>query len=120
MDKTIVKNWDDLSVYIISGNQYGYTINWNLIYIDIPKTELGVAVRILDALGCNLECEKTIVIDTLEKWEEFQCKICKSSYLYDRNFHEFMEIREDERKNVSIKEVEQKYNVELKILKEGN
>jgi len=123
MNKTetiVVKDWDDLDSYIISGSEHRYILSWNLIDIEIRKTDLESAVKILNALGQTLEYKEIEVIDTLEKWEEFQCKICKSSYFYDRNFHEFMEIREGERKNVSIEEVEQKYNVDLKILKEGN
>ena len=124
MNKTetiVVKDWDDLDSYIINGSEYRYTLSWNLIDFEIPKTDLKNAVKILNALGQTLEYKEIEVIDTLEKWEEFQTSISKNKCLYyNRAAKDFFELHFDVEKieYFSIEFIEETHDVELKILKE--
>ena len=136
-DKIIIKTWDDLIKLKIDDYYcYSKTEEKN-IFITILFSDYNIQVNprfgdikkiidTLNALGGNFEYKPIEIIDTLEKWEEFQLEICKSSYYYDRTFGEFVELRADYdddrveeviRNDINIKEIEQKYNVDLKILK---
>ena len=117
MEKTIVKSWEDLEKYIIHKDEYRYTLCWNFIDIEIRKTDLESAVKILNALGKKLEYKEIEVIDTLEKWEEFQYILAKKSIYYNRVSKIFFRIEEDKCiEGYGIERIEEKYNINLKIL----
>ena len=127
-DKIIVRNWVDLNRYVRGDKlNQNYELKFNNVLLTFVFLDLEKAVKVLNVLGGNFEYVEVEVIDTLEKWEEFQEKICRFSYVYDRVLGVFIEMRADNDDgnfvdiidgDVTVKKIEEKYNVDLKILKE--
>lgn len=135
MEKFVVRNWEDMltkKVWKINGysnyncikskeRKDSYTIRFKGKMFNVYETHIKTAIEILNALGGNFEYKEAEVIDTYEKWEEFQYKLSKENIYYDRSEKEFMCF--DDRMNLicedcSCEHIEQKYNVDLQILKQ--
>ena len=123
MEKVIVRSWEDLKV----DGEFIHCINSEFcekprIYLKelyFQTNKLEDAVKVLNALGGNFEYKQVEVIDSLEKWEEFQKIVSKEVIFYNRIDKKFQEFDYMQLSNTySTKEIEQKCNVYLKILKE--
>lgn len=133
MKKIVVRGWEDLYNFFGKNEMYGTTISqievMTVKYAGFNFTfenhgnedEIEKTIKVLNALGGNFEYKPVEVIDTLEKWEEFQKLISNDGYIFDRYFlmfQKFDKMKGSLHVGQTTKEVvEKEYNVDLKILK---
>lgn len=125
-EKIVIREWKDLGDCLRLNLGTIISVKYSDVDMSFLGGQLEKAVKVLNSLGGNFEYKPVEVIDTLEKWEKFQEKICRFSYVYDRVLGVFIEMRADNDNesfvdiidgDVTVKKIEEKYNVDLKILK---
>ena len=129
MEKILVRSWEDLKN--VKGKmeveQKGDFMNvcYYLFSLKTFKSKNGLEkmIKALNALGGNFEYQEVEVIDTYEKWEEFQKDINKEGLIYSRESKVFVKVKIlsmgyiTSSKHQTIEEIEKQFNVDLQILR---
>ena len=125
MERIVVRGWEDLGEYATDSKYAGhkelYFGNENII---INNAYLKLATALLNKSGGNFEYKPVEVIDTYEKFHSFLEKMYSKvddrifyTLNYEcKNFLKFGATHQNFLKSCSVEEIEEKYNVKLKIL----
>lgn len=117
MEKIIVRGLKELRKYRAGKTSDFLTYNGLVI---LASCDVEKIVKAFNSVGGNFEYKPIEVIDTLEKWERFQEVICRKDCLYynrvSRDFFESHAVIENI-EVFSIKCIEERYRVDLQILK---
>ena len=137
MEKAIIRKWEDFKELKISNyfsyvkkedeNEFirilfnNYNIKVNPKYGDIRKI-----IQALNSLGGNFEYKEVEVIDTYKKLHKFNERVARLNneglyYLLDpdaRYYRKFCNFENECKGIYNYEEIEEMFNVELKILKE--
>ena len=126
MEKVVVRSWEELSknVYIdvASENKILKYLSYKNKRFFFYEDQIKIALDILNALGGNFEYQEVEVIDSYEKWEEFQEKLSENAIFYDRSEKNFISLDTSGinlRGIIKTEEIEKQFNVDLQILKDG-
>ena len=121
MEKIEVRSWEDLERYVICKDVAITEKKEQRRYYRgcvFKVNSLENCVKIFNSLGGNFKYIEIEVIDTLEKWEIFQERIALGNVYYDRTQKNFIILSDKNHFSTGIRDIEEEYNVDLKILKE--